>query len=268
VNHQQGFERISTLGPMPQDALPLPPRDLIYVGSPDLYVQVGEEFLDHLIDLAALTSESNVLDIGSGIGRIASPLTGYLSSSAHYEGVDIVEAGVTWCQENITPRFPNFRFTLLDIHNSKYNLEGKSQAENLTLPFQDNAFDVVFLVSVFTHMLPLAVQHYLHEVARVLSPGGRLFSTFLLVNEEAWSLIDAGKSGKLSFKHQLERCYAQSANVPEAVVAYDERTVAAMLEEAGLTTVEGSPHYGRWCGRTDFASFQDIWVAHETNGSA
>lgn len=86
-----------------------PPQSKIFVGDGDCKA-VGEEFRQHFIDLCALKPDDAVLEVGCGIGRIAVPLTRYLSAKGSYEGFDPVPAGIAWCQQHITPRYPNFRF--------------------------------------------------------------------------------------------------------------------------------------------------------------
>ena len=98
-------------------------------------------------------------------GRIALALTEYLAPSARYEGFDVVEAGITWCRDEITPRYPNFRFTHVDLYNRSYNPGGRVHAAEMRFPYGDEQFDFVYLTSVFTHMLPADVERYLGEVA-------------------------------------------------------------------------------------------------------
>ena len=120
-----------------------------------------------------------------GIGRVAIPLTQYLDKDVCYEGFDIVSSGIEWCQEKITWRYPNFHFELVDLHNSYYNPSGTASASDFRFPYEDGSFDFAFSTSVFTHMLPADVEHYLAEASRVLRLGGRLLATFLLLNEES-----------------------------------------------------------------------------------
>ena len=44
-------------------------------------------------------------------------LTQFLDAPGSYEGLDIVDVGIDWCQRTITPRFPRFRFHLADVFN-------------------------------------------------------------------------------------------------------------------------------------------------------
>ena len=80
--------------------------------------------------------------------------------------------GIAWCQENITPKHPNFRFQVADIRNKEYNSGERFAASEYEFPYEDASFDFVLLTSVFTHLLPNEVENYLSEIQRVLAPGG------------------------------------------------------------------------------------------------
>lgn len=240
-----------------------PPRRLSFVGGGD-FRKVGEEFRRYFVELGGLTPDQRVLDVGCGIGRMAVPLTRYLSARGSYDGFDIVPAGIAWCQSRITARFPNFRFQLADIHNSTYNPGGRSQAEAYRFPYDDGGFDLVVLTSVFTHLLPHELRRYLTECARVLRPGGRLFGTFLLLNPESLDLIARGQS-RLDFQHDLGEYRVVHADDPAAAVGYPEQTIRDWLAVAGLSLHE-PVHYGAWCGRDRHLSYQDIVVATRMPG--
>ncbi|MFN2543076.1 MAG: class I SAM-dependent methyltransferase, partial [Actinomycetota bacterium] len=113
-----------------------PSRRLTFVGEGD-FRGVGEEFLGHFHRLGHLQPDEDVLDVGSGIGRMAVPLTGYLSSKGSYEGFDVVPRGVRWCRKHISSRFPNFHFTLLDVRNELYNPRGTRPATEVAFPYED-----------------------------------------------------------------------------------------------------------------------------------
>src|SRR5437660_12267383 len=119
---------------------------------------------------------------------MARPLTKYLKGGS-YEGIDIVARSVQWCQRTYASRYPNFRFHFADIYNKVYNPDGKHQASEYRLPFETSSFDFVFLTSVFTHMLPQYMEHYLSEVVRVLKPSNRCLITYFLINAAAWNSL-------------------------------------------------------------------------------
>ena len=120
-----------------------PPRSMIFVGDGD-FRKVGEEFKKYFIDLAEIRPDVRALDVGCGIGRMAVPLTSYLSSAGEYWGFDIVKEGIEWCRDKITSRFSNFHFDRVDIYNKNYNPRGKLSAGRYTFFYPNEYFDFVF----------------------------------------------------------------------------------------------------------------------------
>ncbi|MBC8155567.1 MAG: methyltransferase domain-containing protein [Bacteroidetes bacterium] len=237
-----------------------PPRSRIFIGAGDFKL-VGQEFKRHFINNGGLKPHESVLDVGCGIGRMAIPLTDYLTSPGQYEGFDIVRQGIEWCQRTVTPRFPNFRFQLADVHNSHYHPEGRYQAHDYRFPFADNRFDFVFLTSVFTHMPVRETEHYIAEISRVLKPGGRCFATFFILNEESRRLM-AGEGSTYNFQYELNGRYIFDPKDPDLGTAFNDSQVSSMLEKHGLSA-QNSIYPGSWCGRKDTLSFQDVVVAHK-----
>lgn len=243
------------------DLAPLVPSpETMYDGPKDyaIFKANGEEFLRICIDQCGLRPEEKMLDVGSGLGRKALPLTQYFTKLATYDGIDLAKAGIDWCRDGIGHRFPNFRFQQIDVYNKHYNPEGRCVAAEYRFPFADKSFSFVLLASVFTHMLPADVENYMSEISRVTMPGGRCLITYFLLNKTSTGLIEAGKS-TLDFKYALPVFRTTLKDVPEQAIAFDESWILDLYKRAGLKVTRVT--YGSWCGRAEHLSYQDIIVA-------
>ena len=107
-----------------------------------------------------LRPEHYVIDVGCGSGRLAKPLSEYLTGK--YIGIDVVPELLQYAR-NLVNR-PEWRFEL---------------AQGLTIPEEDQKADFVCFFSVFTHLLHEESYVYLREAKRVLKPGGKIALSFL-----------------------------------------------------------------------------------------
>jgi SAM-dependent methyltransferase len=168
----RAYERASALrprrgpGPAADDGLPVPPPQLIVrvAGTPDVewFLRGGRLAAGsiraalwrqgrRLEDLAAL------LDFGCGCGRVLR--NWHALPGTEVAGSDTSEQAVEWCRANLP-------FARVELN-----------ALEPPLAFDDDSFDLVYALSVFTH-LPEDLQHrWMHELARVLRPGGFLLLT-------------------------------------------------------------------------------------------
>lgn len=242
-----------------RDAL-TPPRGI----SPEYVVEHGfrehgEAFFPILVEHGQLRPDGSILDVGCGIGRIAVPLTAYLDKTGSYEGIDVAADAIAWCQRAITTRFPNFHFRVIDVRNARYRPSGSQAASTYQFPFENERFDLVLLKSVFTHMQLDDISNYVHEVARVLKPGGRSVITYFLLDKEAIALAAQGKT-KRPFPYDHDVYALQSETEPEMAIAYKEGFIRSLYDKAGLTIVE--PVFpGRWRGREKALAAQDVVIA-------
>lgn len=232
-----------------------PPKGKIYTGSGN-FVEIGNEFFSYFKKYGEITPNSSILDIGSGIGRMAIPFTKFLNHSGSYRGFDIVKQGVNWCTKNISSRYPNFVFLHINLKNDLYNASTKIKPSNFNFPYKNDEFDFVFLTSVFTHMLPNDISQYLTEINRVIKSNKKCLATFFILDETSKALmINSDKY----FKYQKENYALMSEKVKEANVAYNKLFLFELIKEKGFE-VE-SYHQGSWSGKTENAlSYQDILI--------
>jgi len=235
----------------------IPPRTMYCIGDGD-YKAVGLEFRNLFTRYGGLKPNGRVLDVGCGIGRMAGPLTEYLSGGGEYVGFDIVKEGVEWCQSHITPRYPNFHFYHSNVRNKFYNPDGVYEASSYRFPHEDDSFDFVYLTSVFTHMFPADLENYLREISRVLKKGGNCFISMFLLNEESQQLLQQGLSDQ-NFIYKQEGYVTANLENPEASLALEETYMRNLFSGLDLS-LEQPIHYGSWCGRKVFLSYQDLVI--------
>ena len=253
----KGYKKVKRLA-MNRNGLLPPDKLLPIVGAGD-FRQVGESFLNILVENGRLQPNDKVLDVGCGIGRIAIPLTTYLKGD--YEGFDIIADGIEWCRKEISTRYPNFHFRLADIHNKEYHPSGRYTAAEYKFPYGDGEFDFVFLISVFTHLLPPDLENYFSEIARVLKPGGRCLISYFILNMESMKLVHA-KLSRRDFRYGGGVFRTINKGNPEAGIAYHEPYIRSLYNKNSFQIVEPIC-YGSWSGRKKFLSYQDIVVAEK-----
>ncbi|MEO5582685.1 MAG: class I SAM-dependent methyltransferase [Saprospiraceae bacterium] len=237
----------------------IPPRGYIYTGRGD-FIRQGLEWKEFFIDYAGLLPGHAVLDIGSGIGRVAIGLTQYLKGN--YEGFDAVKLGVDWCQKNISTVYSNFHFQFIDLFNDLYKSKGKS-AINFVFPYYKDQFDFACVISVFTHMLPEELENYITELNRVLKANGHAVLTFFILDSESIAHMNKAKD-VLQFPHHPDHRHALlDTQVKSANVAYQREYLLNLFSVHHFQII--NEFKGKWSddrNKTDYhpLAFQDILV--------
>lgn len=240
-------------------SLPLPPAELRYMGEDDeQFIAIGDGLVRDLVELGGLRDESSVLDVGCGYGRVAHALR-RAGFDGRYLGFDIVPRAIEWCREVLAPASGGaLAFEHLDVRNDRYNPGGRLTAGEVSFPLADGGTDMVVATSVFTHMLPGDVQHYLAEAARLLSPRGRAFVTFFAL-DPTWEDAELAQRSKLPMAHSLDaRVRYHNPDDPLHAIGYDVRWIHGAVAAAGLRI--HATRLGTWCGRTAGLGFQDVFV--------
>jgi SAM-dependent methyltransferase len=167
------YERRETAPIVPAGAPPLPPARLVFrvagVFDRQWFLDSGRRAAQsirgtlaaHGVDIGALAA---ILDFGCGCGRVIRHLQD-LPGEIH--GCDQDAPAIEWCRRNLR----RARFAVNAIEPP--------------LPYRDEQFALIYALSVFTH-LPAHLQlGWMHELERVLAPGG-----FLLLSLHGATYLD------------------------------------------------------------------------------
>jgi len=127
------------------------------------FLRLGQTITRNMKDLLTtidrdLDSFGRVLEFGCGCGRVLRYLR-ESSPSCEFHGTDIDPELVAWCERNIP--------------GVGWSTNGYSPP----LSFSDGAFDLVYAISVFTHLDEDFQQAWLRELQRVAKPGAILILT-------------------------------------------------------------------------------------------
>jgi SAM-dependent methyltransferase len=222
-------------------------------GGPDTFDALAQHHMDVLKEWAPIEPNHSVLEIGSGIGRDAIPLTKIIGEQGNYVGVDIIKESIDWCNDNITAKHPNFRFVHFDVMDQLHNPAGTTKTTGIKLPVADGSVDRIILWSVFTHMAKLDIIHYLREFARVLKPSGKVYATWFVVDDAILAKARTVNltSFNLRFEHAVgDGCYINDPQHPMGAVAYTKPSLLAAVHSGGLA-LNGDILRGSWSGYFD-----------------
>jgi SAM-dependent methyltransferase len=200
---------------------PLPPLELANrVGCLDSaadplqwYTDLGAQIRDGI--LAALPSGwalegKRVLDFGCGAGRTLRHFLTY-ADKAEFWGCDIHEPSIAWVRQHLSPPVRVFL-----------------NAPAPPLEVADGSFDLVYAISVFTH-LPDSWAEWLVELHRVLAPDGLLLVTFIGEGAIAWVTDDAWVEERIGM-HVIS--YGQGWELGGAMVVHSPWWIRAHFQRA------------------------------------
>jgi SAM-dependent methyltransferase len=142
------------------DGLPLPPRRLMVrvamTADADWFLRSGRAGYDAIAAHVPLDEVDSVLDFGCGCGRVTRWFESFEGAVA---GSDVSRPAVEWCRDNLP--FGSFEVNGLEP----------------PLAFDRASFDLVYALSVFTHLTEELQLAWRDEVLRVLRPGGLFLLT-------------------------------------------------------------------------------------------
>jgi SAM-dependent methyltransferase len=142
------------------DGIPLPPRRLMVrvamTADADWFLRSGRAGYDAIAAHVDLDDIGAVLDFGCGCGRVTRYFHDFAGEVA---GSDVSAEAIAWCRDNL--EFGAFATNRIEP----------------PLAFDDESFDLVYALSVFTHLTDDLQLAWRDELRRVLRPGGSLLLT-------------------------------------------------------------------------------------------
>ncbi|MCV7153931.1 class I SAM-dependent methyltransferase [Mycolicibacterium pyrenivorans] len=120
-----------------------------------------------------------MLDIGCGVGRLYLATRPYLQPDDTYTGIDVGKSFIEICRARYTD--PNVTFVHLDASNPYY--ASHYSDKKLPWPFEDDGFNFMTALSVWTHLNEGDFTFYLKELGRTLAPRGRALVSFFIMDE-------------------------------------------------------------------------------------
>ena len=151
-------------------AIPVPPEALLFrvqgqvAGDPvEAFLAMGRLCAEDIVKTLALRRQQlsdfkTILDFGVGCGRTLRALAP-LAPDAHFYGADIDVEAIEWCRANLGP--------------ATFTTNGPLPP----LPFANRQFDLIFAISVFTHLNENYQFQWLAELRRVARPGALVIVT-------------------------------------------------------------------------------------------
>lgn len=172
-----------------------------------------------------------ILDWGCGPGRVIRHLPSFIGNSCEFYGTDYNRKYISWCSKNII--------------NASFN------TNELTPPlkYESNTFDIIYGISIFTHLSKEMHFAWFNELIRVLKPGGIILLTLqgnAFVGKLAENEVARFKRGELIVRSNTKeghRTYGafQPVSFVKEMVGFNK-----VLEHIPGDVKDGKPQQDVW----------------------
>jgi SAM-dependent methyltransferase len=213
---------------VPNEPLPIPPFEMRQLVGPTDKSAFDNPSGDLIFEIPQPQYDA-VLDFGCGCGRLARQMIQQRVRPRRYVGFDLHPGMVRWCREKLAPHAQGFEFLHHDVANPSFN-PGPGKLPVLPMPVEDGAFSLVVAFSVFTHTIQSHAEYYLHEVTRVMRPGGVLVASFFLFEKKFFPMM-----------HDFQNALYINVEDPWNAVIFDRGWLEASLRNLGLGVVRAVP---------------------------
>ena len=118
-----------------------------------------------------------MVEVGCGAGQLPIGLMAVGGEVGRYDGVDIDARAIAWCRRYVASEQRSCRFHHVMAGHQRYNPRGPRMDDSFELPLPDQAYDLIYLHSVFSNIEPDDIRIYARQFYRLLKPDGWVFLT-------------------------------------------------------------------------------------------
>jgi SAM-dependent methyltransferase len=188
----------------------------------EFYLKSAENEATRLVRNLGGNLKTRVLDVGCGQGRLPTGILRVIGE-INYQGMDVSQRCVDWCNRHIGRAHPSFRFSQLDVYNERCNKTGAKLDDAFRFNLEAESVDVIWLYSVFSHTTEEDMRIYLKDFQRILSKGGKIFfTTFVEKDVPDFTINPDG--------YVFEKCSG-----PLHIVRYNEDYLFSILRKLGYS---------------------------------
>jgi len=213
------------------------------------YTESGIAAFRLILDHLHLTKTDKVLEVGCGTGRVSVPFIKHLDKN--YHAFDNNLCFIEYC------RTLGGNFTYLDVFHDDWNPAGTIDPLQVEFPYRSRQFSAVFSMVVFNHFRYTWFEHYCSEISRVLTKGGKFFTTLIVAKEP-----QEEKQPPFQFKHRTDTEWYDYRDAPLYNIAFPEILIRRALIKHGLMIAEPI-RYGSWNKSPLALSGFDVVMAHK-----
>jgi SAM-dependent methyltransferase len=210
---------------------------------------------------------NKILDIGCGTGLLGIASQSFIQQGGKYTGIDVIESDIAFDKSHYDPKC--YEFIHFDLANPTY--AGNQSTDMKPWPIEDNSYDLVTALSVWTHLKEEDALYYFKEVKRVLKTGGKAVITFFILDEGYnESLSSRGNGvGRYHATEQSKWVFDEKAynsndwfapkwvKHPEDAIGINQTGLDKLINASGLKLTQYYP--GNWKEKPGIY-FQDVLI--------
>ncbi len=225
-------------------------------------IKQGEQVVDFISIQVDYKNSMSILDVGCGDGCVAAAFQ-RRGHKGRYLGYDIQKQWIDRLTKLYNKKnLNNYKFRYFDIYHSYYNPSGKMSDTEFKFDFEE-AFDLVILNSIFSHMTLPVIEHYLKEASRKLAEGGKLWCTMMLVDKYFDNSRLNERTTNTSIDSDLtpyKESFTLTAHNPEEWILHDEHKFLEIVERLNLKVLKYIPGYWKTPRASLDQNHQDVFV--------